>query len=412
MKFKKFNWFDKKETSAVKRVMRSGELSGFYGNWGEKFEGGREVKYFERECEEYFQTSHAVTFNSLASGLSAAIGAIGIGPGDEVILPPWTMSATAAAVLHWGGIPIFADIDVNTYCIDPEKIESLITEKTKALIAVDIFGQSANIEALKKITKRHNIYLISDSAQSVGAKRNGKYAGTLGDIGGISLNYHKHIHSGEGAVMFAENSEIALKLRMIRNHAETVISELPINLSLTNMVGHNYRLSELHAAIGREQLKKLEKIVVARELEVKMLVEKLQNLEGIVLPYVDDSNTHVYYMFAMQFIKSKFKVSKKVFIDEIKNLGVPGLSSSYINLHLLPVFQNKIAIGDKGFPWTYIDSRNDISYAKGICPVAENLQDETYFSFYINDYSLGKKQIKFIYDSFARVIDKFIRNNN
>jgi hypothetical protein len=99
-------------------------------------------------------------------------------------------------------------------------------------------------------------------------------------------------------------------------------------------------------------------------------------------------------------------------MDEIKNLGVPGLSTSYINLHLLPVFQNKIAIGDKGFPWTYIDSRNDISYAKGICPVAENLQDETYFSFYINDYSLGKKQIKFIYDSFARVIDKFIRNNN
>ena len=411
MEFKKFDWIGRQEFSAVKRVMRSKQLSGFYGNWGEKFEGGKEVIGFERECEEYFEIKHAITFNSLASGLSAAIGALGIGPGDQVILPPWTMSASAAAILHWGGIPVFADIDERTYCIDPKSVESLVNSRTKAIIAVDIFGQSSNIEQLKRIAHKFNLKIVSDTAQAIGATRHNKYAGTLADIGGISLNYHKHIHTGEGAVMFTNDDNLALRLKLIRNHAEAVVGDIPFEVNLVNMVGHNYRLSEIQAAIGREQLKKLTKITSTRKTETDLLRRKLIKFEEIIPPFVDDGNTHVFYMYAMQLKLSNLTITKSQFVQELKKLGVPGLSDKYINLHLLPIFQNKIAIGKHGFPWTYDQSSSQVSYTKGICPVAEKLQDETYFSFYINDYFITKSEVSFIYRSFEKVIQKYSRSS-
>ncbi len=407
MKFKKFNSFGFSEAVAVNRVLKSKTLSGFYGNWGEKFEGGREVVGFERECEEYFKTKHAITFNSLASGLSAAIGAIGIEPGDEVILPPWTMSATAAAVLHWGGIPIFADINSNTYCLDPKSVELNLSPKTKAIIAVDIFGQSANIEELSSIAKKYDLRLISDSAQAIGAMRNGNMCGTMADIGGLSLNYHKHIHSGEGGIMLTNDDNLALRLKLIRNHAESVVADIPFEVNLANMVGHNYRMSELHAAIGRAQLKKLNRIIARRQEEVFDLKKKLSVFDEIDLPYTEQNNSHVYYMFAMQFKESRFRIKKHEFVNQLSHLGIPGLSSEYVNLHLLPLFQNKIALGSKGFPWTYEYSRKNINYLKGICPIAENLQSNTYFSFYINDFALNSSHIKFIRSTFEKVIKEY-----
>jgi len=407
MKFNKFDWFDSSELNAVKRVMKSKKLSEFYGNWGEKFEGGIEVKSFESECEEYFQVKHAITFNSLASGLSASIGALGISPGDEVILPPWTMSATAASILHWGGIPIFADINPDTYCIEPTSVEANITTKTKAIIAVDIFGQSANVESLQLLARKFNLKLISDSAQSIGARRNGAFTGTKADIGGISLNYHKHIHSGEGAVMFTNDSDLALRLKLIRNHAESVVADIPFKVDFTNMVGHNYRMSELHASIGRVQLKKLNSILIKRKKEADLLRDKLKNIDQLVMPFVDFGNEHVYYIFAMQIAKSRVSVSKQVLVNELVELGVPGLSTKYVNLHLLPVFQKKIALGSSGFPWSFEGARKGITYEKGICPVAERLQDDTFLSFYINDFSLSKKNIDFIYSAFRKTFDKY-----
>jgi dTDP-4-amino-4,6-dideoxygalactose transaminase len=306
---------------------------------------------------------------------------------------------------------VFADIDEHSYCIDPKSVELLINPKTKAIIAVDIFGQSSNIEQLKKIASKHNLKIISDTAQAIGATRNNKFAGTLADVGGISLNYHKHIHTGEGAVMFTNDDELALRLKLIRNHAESVVSEIPFEVNLVNMVGHNYRLSEIQAAIGRVQLKKLSRILSVRKNETELLRSKLIKFDEIALPFVDDSNTHVYYMYAMQLKPANLKITKSQFINELTKLGVPGLSSKYINLHLLPIFQNKIAIGKHGFPWTYDQSGPPVSYTKGICPVAEKLQDETYFSFYINDFFITKSEINFIYKSFEKVIRKYSQFN-
>ena len=152
-----------------------------------------------------------------------AIGALDIEPGDEIIVPTWTMCASATAILHWNAIPVFADIDPENFCISPSSIESNISPFTKAIMAVDIFGQSADIDQIMSIAKKHNLKVISDTAQSPGAIYKNKLAGTLSHIGGYSLNYHKHIHTGEGGVLVTNDDNLANRMRLIRNHGEAAI---------------------------------------------------------------------------------------------------------------------------------------------------------------------------------------------
>src|SRR5574343_113674 len=212
--FSRYNPIGAEEVSAAKKVIESGVLSQFLGAWHEDFYGGPKVREFERQCADYFEVKHAVTVNSWTSGLIAAVGALGIEPGDEVIVPPWTMCASATAILHWNAIPVFADIDPETFNLCPSAIERCISPYTKAIIAVDIFGQSADMDALMAIAEKHKLKVISDSAQSPGALYKGQYAGTLADVGGISLNYHKHIHTGEGGVLFTHDDAGAERLQL------------------------------------------------------------------------------------------------------------------------------------------------------------------------------------------------------
>ncbi len=167
--FKRYNAIGVEEVQAAQEVIESGVLSQFIGAWHPDFLGGPKVKEFEAQCASYFGVKHAVTVNSWTSGLIAAVGAIGIQPGDEVIVPPWTMCASATAILHWNAIPVFADIDPVTFCLDPKSVEANITAHTKAIMAVDIFGQSADMEMLMAIAKHHGLKVISDTAQSPGA---------------------------------------------------------------------------------------------------------------------------------------------------------------------------------------------------------------------------------------------------
>ena len=186
--------------------------------------------------------------------LERAVGAIGIEPGDEVIVSPWTMCASATAILHWNALPVFADIEQDTFCLNPKSVEENINSRTRAILSVDIFGQSADITALKLIANKYNLKIISDTAQAPDARYRGNYAGTLTDIGGFSLNYHKHIHTGEGGILVTNDDKYAEKMRLIRNHAEAVVGDMGQE-DLINMVGNNYRLGELESAIGIEQLK-------------------------------------------------------------------------------------------------------------------------------------------------------------
>ena len=296
--FKRYNPIGVEEVEAARKVVESGVLSRFLGCWDPDFFGGPKVQEFERRCEAYFGVKHAVTVNSWTSGLIAAIGAIGIEPGDEVIVSPWTMSASATAILHWNAIPVFADIEPETFCLDPSSVEANITPYTKAIVAVDIFGHSADMDALMAIAARHRIKVITDTAQAPGSRYKGRPTGTLAHVGGYSLNYHKHIHTGEGGIVVTDDDEIADRLRLIRNHAEAVVGDKGVT-DLRNMIGYNFRLGEIECAIGIEQLKKLDAFVAGRQRAAERLTRGLDGLPGLRTPIVKPGCTHSYYVYPM-----------------------------------------------------------------------------------------------------------------
>ena len=235
---KRHNPIGEEEINAVTEVLKSGILSDFLGTDGKKFYGGERVLALEEYSKEYFNVDHAIAVNSWTSGLICAVGSLDIEPGDEIITSPWTMCATATSILHWNAVPVFADIDPNSFCLSAESIKKCLSDRTKAILAVDIFGQSCDYESIKKVIPE-NIKIISDTAQSPGSFRNQKYSGTLSDIGGFSFNYHKHIHTGEGGLIVTSDEGLAERCRLIRNHAEAVVANRP-DASLSNMIGFNF----------------------------------------------------------------------------------------------------------------------------------------------------------------------------
>jgi len=398
----RYNSIGIEEIEAAKSVVESGVLSKFLGCWDDDFYGGTKVQQFERECEAYFNVKHAITVNSWTSGLVAAVGAIGIEPGDEIIVTPWTMCASATAILHWNAIPIFADIESETFCLDLASVEDNITSKTKAIMSVDIFGHSADMDGLTSLAQKHNLKIISDTAQAPGAFYHGKYAGTLADIGGYSLNYHKHIHTGEGGILVTNDDELADRMRLIRNHAEAVVEDKGVT-RLNNMIGHNFRLGEIECAIGIEQLKKLKELVTTRQRAAERLAEGLKDLTGLRLPIINDDCTHVYYVFPLIVNVDKLGVSRDLIIRALEAEGVSGLISGYANIHLLPMYQKKIAYGSHGFPWTLREVRQNINYAKGICPVAEKLHEKTFIGLEMCLYEMSDNDISLVISAFIKV---------
>src|SRR5215831_11497491 len=210
--FPAYNPIGKEEKDAVQKVLDSGNLSQFLGAWGSDFLGGPTVRKFEEAWCKAIDVSYAVSVNSNTSGLFAAMGAIGIQPGDEVIVSPYSMSASAIAPILYGGVPVFADIDPDSFCLDPRSIESRITDHTRAILIVHIFGRAADMDAIMKIAKEHNLMVVEDCAQAPMGKYKGKYVGTMGDIGVFSLNYHKHIHTGEGGMIVTHRADLAERL--------------------------------------------------------------------------------------------------------------------------------------------------------------------------------------------------------
>lgn len=400
--FDRYNPIGEEEVLAAKDVVESGVLSKFLGCWDPDFYGGPKVQEFERQCEAYFGVKHAITVNSWTSGLIAAVGAIGIEPGDEIIVSPWTMCASATAILHWNAIPVFADIESETFCLDPKSVEANITPFTKAIMTVDIFGHSSNMDELNAIAKKYNLKIIADTAQAPGALYKGRYAGTLSDVGGYSLNYHKHIHTGEGGILVTNDDQIADRLRLIRNHAEAVVGDMGIT-NLNNMVGYNFRLGEIECAIGIEQLKKLDKLVSSRRRTAESLTEGLKNLPGLRLPKVMPECTHSYHVYSMVLDVNKLGVSRQRICEALEAEGVVGLAGGYTNVHLLPMYQKKIAYGSNGFPWTSDICHREVSYEKGICPVAEELHDSTYLAMAMCMHQLSDDDVILIVQAFRKV---------
>jgi perosamine synthetase len=375
--FPAYNTIGKEEKEALQKVLDSGNLSQYLGVWADDFFGGPTVRKFEEAWCKAFNIQYAVSVNSNTSGLFAAIGACGIEPGDEVIVSPYTMSASAIAPVVYGGVPVFADIDPDTFCLDPKSIEACITPRTKAILVVHIFGHPADMDAIMLIAKKHKLKVIEDCAQAPLGKYKGKYVGTIGDIGIFSLNYHKHIHTGEGGVIITNDAGLAEKCQLIRNHAENVVEAKGVT-DLTNMVGYNYRMTEIEAAIGVEQLKKLPQLLEERLKNAAFLHEAIGSINGLTSPpWVEAPSVHTFYVQPVKYDQNVFEVHRNDFVNAIKaeipsavlRETAPLIGAGYVKpLYLQPIYQQRAA-----FAFNNDRFSGEVDYSKGICPVTERM---------------------------------------
>ncbi|MBF0557341.1 MAG: DegT/DnrJ/EryC1/StrS family aminotransferase [Nitrospirae bacterium] len=338
------------EKAAALRVIESGILSDFEGSNNQWFLGGAEVKAFEKEWSSFFGVKYGVSVNSATSGLMAAVGAAGVGPGDEVITVPWTMTATAAAILVNNAVPIFCDIEPDTFCMSPASLESRITSRTKAVIPVHIYGHPAEMDAIMQIAERHSLIVIEDASQSPGMRYKGRLTGTIGHMGVFSLNCHKIIQTGEGGVITTNDDELALKLQLIRNHAEAVIATgMPVK-NLINMIGWNYRLNEIEAAIGREQLKKLSDLLRQRRELADYVTQGLKRFDGLITPAIKEGCEHSFYRYPLRLDPMKIKVSAPRIVEALNAEGMD-FYAGYLPLNEFPIYQQQVGFGEKGCPF-------------------------------------------------------------
>lgn len=370
------------EKRAVIEVMDSGVLSGFFGSPGPQWLGGSKVQEFERKWADKYGFGHAISVNSWTTGLMTAVGAIGISPGDEVIVSPYTMSASATAILFYGGIPVFADIDPDTFNISAATIERCISPRTKAIMVVHIFGQAADMDPIMELARRHQLKVIEDAAQAPGVHYKGKPVGAIGDIGGFSLNYHKHIHTGEGGMLVTNDAQLALRCQLIRNHGENLIEAQQVE-DLTNMMGSNYRLTELQAAIGCAQLDRLDSCLAHRRRLAAYFGGQLASIAGLTAAKIADGAEQAYYLYPVKYAAKVTGIARNVFVKAV-NAELPqpeiweqtGWVEAYVRpLYLAPLYQKKVAFGAQGFPWS-MNPEVDYNYKRGICPVVERMYEE------------------------------------
>ncbi len=364
------------EKKHIAEVLKSGVMSGFIAKAGDHFLGGVKVKAFEKLCTDYFKVPYAMAVNSATAGLHAALAAANIGPGDEVIVPPYTMSASASAVLMCNAVPRFADVQEDIYCLDPHQIEKAITHRTKAIVVVHLFGHPARMDEILAIAKKHNLFVVEDCAQAPGAKYKGKFVGTLGDAGVFSLNQHKTITTGEGGWVLTKRADVALKVQLVRNHGEAVVEDLKCE-DIVNTLGWNYRMTELEAAVAIGQFKKLNELTRHRQLLTDFLSKNLKGLPGLTLPVTLPKCEHVWFVYPIQFDEVKAGLSRELFIKAVNAEGV-AFGQGYVKpLYLAPMYEREICSGTQGWPFISIPAAERPQYHRGLCPVTEKLYEKT-----------------------------------
>ena len=394
------------EKNEVNDVLNSGLLSGFIAAAGEAFLGGPKVRRLEEEFKQYFSAKYAIAVNSATAGLHTAIAAADVGPGDEVIVSPYTMSASASAILMAQAIPVFADINEDTFCLDPSQIEEKITAHTKAIVAVHLFGQAADMDDIMRLSKKHKLTVIEDAAQSPAAMCKERYVGTIGHAGVFSLNQHKTITTGEGGMILTNSQKLAEKARLIRNHGEAVVDKMNFK-DIVNMLGWNYRMTELEAAVGIAQFKKLnflnEYRIELAEYFLKLLAKA--NFPGIQLPVIRSWNRHVYFSCPLKFQEEKAGIERKTFIAALRAEGIPFAEGYVKPLYLEPLYQKQICFGKEGYPFKSPLYKGKANYQPGLCPVAERMYKKELMTTGLCRFPVKKKDVRDIVLAFEKIFD-------
>ena len=275
------------EIEAVTEVLKSGMLA-----------QGPKVEEFQDAFAQYSEAKHAIATSSGTTALHTALVAAGVEKGDEVITTPFTFAATSNSVLYSDATPVYADINPKTFNLDPEKIEEKITDKTKAILPVHLYGQPADMDPILEIAEKHDLKVIEDAAQAHGSTYKGKKIGSIGDLGCFSFYPTKNMTTGEGGMVTTNDDDLAEKSGMVRAHGESKRYE-------QSLLGYNYRMTDIAASIGLVQLKSIDKFNEKRNENAKYLSEGLSDVEGITTPYVDDNVTPVFHQYTIRVSKDR-----------------------------------------------------------------------------------------------------------
>jgi perosamine synthetase len=344
-------WIDEEDIQAVVDVLK-----------GDFLTTGPTINKFEQAVADYVGAKYAVAFSNGTAALHGACFAAGIEEGDEVITTPMTFAASANCVLYMGGIPVFADIDNKTYNINPENIEKLINDKTKAIIPVDFTGQPVEIDAILDIAKKHNLVVIEDAAHALGAIYKDKKVGSIADMTMFSFHPVKHITTGEGGIITTNNQKYYEKLLQFRSHGITRNQEKLINKNEgpwyyeMQFLGYNYRMTDFQAALGLSQLKKNDKFVELRKQYVYLYNKAFEHSKFIDPPFLNTDSDSSWHLYIIRLKLDELNADRKEIFEALitENIGV---NVHYIPVHLLPYY-------------------SDLGYKKGICPNAEKLYEE------------------------------------
>lgn len=337
---------DEEDIRAVIEVLRSDWLT-----------TGPTVKEFEESFARHTGTAHAVAVSNGTAALHAAVYALNLGPGDEVIVPAITFVATANAVVFQGATPVFADVDPDNLLIDTERIEERLTSKTKAIIAVDYAGHPCNYDELRDLAKHHDLYLVDDACHALGGSYRGRPVGSLADLNTFSLHPVKHITTGEGGVITTDNEEYAKRMRLFRNHGITTDHRQREAIGswfyeMTDL-GNNYRLTDFQCALGLSQLKKLAGWVIRRQEVAARYDTAFTDMPSVhpltVRPYVG----HAYHLYVVRLSG----IGRETVFCDLRANGI-GVNVHYIPVHLHPFYRQRFGT------------------SPGLCPAAEKAYEE------------------------------------
>lgn len=340
------------------------------------------VSALEKEWAEYVGTPYCLTTCSGTAALHMALAAVGVGPGDEVITSAFTFLASASCALHQNAIPVFADIDPKTYCIDPKSVEKAISPRTKAIIPVHIQGCPADMDPILAIAKEHNLAVIEDACQAHGAMYKGKKVGSMGDIGCFSLNNLKNLSGGEGGLFVTNEEALLNKGMLIRCFGDEVDEVSRRRVYNASILGYMYRNQELPAAHARAQLMHLDENNDIRIANCEYLSRELAKIPGVIPPYSPDYGKHVYWMYNINFdpkaagvdcepLRFRIAVEKALYkegllIGQWQTMPVPGQD----------LFQSKLGYGASSYPWKVNEDKGiKYNYDVDQYPVAKKLCD-------------------------------------